>query len=1070
MVVSGYNSGGVAPQFEDLASLKATMRSKCDTLNEFRVKRTQIGTAGAVELEMAGGLTITDPTKAGQTWVAQISAYAEDVILTLVWEDLAGTQTTSTLTLTDANETAFDPAITTGYKAISGSLSVENPNGVTVKVGVTGMATPVLIIAAGTSTTNLLTALTGTSIETAVQAGYHECGLTGKTGATETGLAPQKTYAFKIAIDGGSVTEYYFPTNTAAVTFDALIALLHASKKVADDTVFSGAVFSIEGGDLRCTSALRTATSAIAITAGTTAPHTDLLGALTGFTSVDTAVETAYMECGLTGKSASTDTGLTPNAYYSFKVNLQGAGAVEYYITTNTVAVTYGALITLLNAAKKVSDDTAISGCTFTLTGGDIRCTSSNTGATSAVALTAGDSEGYINLLGASGLNCTPDAAAYLAYQECGLTDKVSENLTGLVASSQYYFKVAIDGAAAGEYNITTGTDLSFTTIVGLMNTAMGEDDATWSLTGGDLRCTSDAVTDAAAIALTAGTTGDDLFAQLTGFSDFETAVIIGHQEFGLSGKTEGGATGLTAVQRYYYKINIDGAGLNEEYIDVTAGSTLFSDIITLLNAGISGATFAISGGDLRCTSDATTSSAAIALSEATLTGTPLFTDGITGFSAFEAAVHIGHQEFGLSGKTGSSATGLSAVQRYYFKRNIDGAGAAEKYIDAVAGSTTYTSILVLLNAAIDGDAEFSLTGGDLRCTSTSGAITAGVVLTAGTSGTDFFGELTGFTDFETALYAEYQEFGLTGKVATALATGLAASTTYYYKLALNGGDVTEYYITTYGNIPTFGELINLLNLSKKVSDDTAITGVTFSLTSGDIRCTSASVLSTTSVAITGGQAVATAVNLGGEGALYVYEETDTEADRGKVVCGEYVTSAFTRKYFMGTLNETNSTTVSHCLEATYVAGVLTASTTYVNDFYRRGKWMRFEQVAGKYIAIGSYAKTHWGVIEEGTDVSHHSRFTVLTGSRAFFAGYKASANTAAIDVTITYTEYGSAVPKTYPMPQIPSSGIVMEDWHPIELAANSDFKITILGNASVLTMEAVIIEMINPHTFTTAS
>ncbi len=48
---------------------------------------------------------------------------------------------------------------------------------------------------------------------------------------------------------------------------------------------------------------------------------------------------------------------------------------------------------------------------------------------------------------------------------------------------------------------------------------------ATFSIVGGDLRCTSDAIDGVSTIALAAGTSGADLFATLTGFSAFDTAV-----------------------------------------------------------------------------------------------------------------------------------------------------------------------------------------------------------------------------------------------------------------------------------------------------------------------------------------------------------------------------------------------------------------------------------------------------------------------------------------------------------------------------------------------------------------
>lgn len=108
-------------------------------------------------------------------------------------------------------------------------------------------------------------------------------------------------------------------------------------------------------------------------------------------------------------------------------------------------------------------------------------------------------------------------------YQECGLSGKLNTTSSGLTASTTYYYKVTIDGGTETEYNITTGTDVTFQAIIELMNDeSIG---CTFEIIDGDLRCTSDSLTDNSAIALGAGTSGTDLFATLTDFSAFETAV-----------------------------------------------------------------------------------------------------------------------------------------------------------------------------------------------------------------------------------------------------------------------------------------------------------------------------------------------------------------------------------------------------------------------------------------------------------------------------------------------------------------------------------------------------------------
>ena len=110
-----------------------------------------------------------------------------------------------------------------------------------------------------------------------------------------------------------------------------------------------------------------------------------------------------------------------------------------------------------------------------------------------------------------------------VGYQEFGLSGKALNTATGLSATTTYYLKVAIDGGAVTEYSITTASSLTFEYIIDLLNTAVRG--VTFSIEEGDLRCSSDTVGAASAIAITAGTTGTDLLATLTDFAAMETAV-----------------------------------------------------------------------------------------------------------------------------------------------------------------------------------------------------------------------------------------------------------------------------------------------------------------------------------------------------------------------------------------------------------------------------------------------------------------------------------------------------------------------------------------------------------------
>jgi hypothetical protein len=116
----------------------------------------------------------------------------------------------------------------------------------------------------------------------------------------------------------------------------------------------------------------------------------------------------------------------------------------------------------------------------------------------------------------------SPDEIVFQGYQECGLSGASDESETGLAAVA-YYYKIAINDSAITEYTITATADGTFSAIITLMNAQ--NTGATWSLVDGDLRCTSDAVAGVSSISLSAGTTGADLFATLTGWTAFDTAV-----------------------------------------------------------------------------------------------------------------------------------------------------------------------------------------------------------------------------------------------------------------------------------------------------------------------------------------------------------------------------------------------------------------------------------------------------------------------------------------------------------------------------------------------------------------
>ena len=108
------------------------------------------------------------------------------------------------------------------------------------------------------------------------EAGYQEVGLSGITPNTNSGLTASTTYYFKIAVDGGSVYEVAFTTDSSNTNFGGKNGILSKIQNILDTQYYTeGNLFEkrvtvgIVDGDIRFTSGSHLSTSAIALTAGT---------------------------------------------------------------------------------------------------------------------------------------------------------------------------------------------------------------------------------------------------------------------------------------------------------------------------------------------------------------------------------------------------------------------------------------------------------------------------------------------------------------------------------------------------------------------------------------------------------------------------------------------------------------------------------------------------------------------------------------------------------------------------------------------------------------------------------
>ena len=130
----------------------------------------------------------------------------------------------------------------------------------------------------------------------------------------------------------------------------------------------------------------------------------------------------------------------------------------------------------------------------------------------------------YGSAFGSAGSDAKGDITLQTkGYQEGGLVGKQGSSLTGLVASTAYQYGVNEDGAGNTNYTFSTGTNLTWTAVLALMNAQSGAK-CLFELVDGDIRCSSLIFGATSAIEMSAGGGGNDLFATLTGWAE-ETAV-----------------------------------------------------------------------------------------------------------------------------------------------------------------------------------------------------------------------------------------------------------------------------------------------------------------------------------------------------------------------------------------------------------------------------------------------------------------------------------------------------------------------------------------------------------------
>jgi hypothetical protein len=220
---------------------------------------------------------------------------------------------------------------------------------------------------------------------------------TNKTSGSTTGLTNGNSYYFKVAKDGGAATEYTIVA-TSGMTYGQLVAAMQAAVLSAGLTVLFDADGSPVSGRIRVQSNTNGATSAIALTAGTTGD--DLWGTLDVGGSNDTAV------AGSAGMVATSNYSVAVNSYTG-RIRITSASATPGVTSIILIAATSigGSLATLLTGINAGNAGEAAVGATCAVNGttGRIRITSSTTGVLSSIAITEGTGADNAHLVALAG-------------------------------------------------------------------------------------------------------------------------------------------------------------------------------------------------------------------------------------------------------------------------------------------------------------------------------------------------------------------------------------------------------------------------------------------------------------------------------------------------------------------------------------------------------------------------------------------------------------------------------------------------------------------------------------------
>ena len=368
------------------------------------------------------------------------------------------------------------------------------------------------------------------------------------------------------------------------------------------------------------------------------------------------------------------------------------------------------------------------------------------------------DTAGYqtvrfaVDLTGASATGLTNDATQGVQTVTSDVAVAATDVAILAASAGTYYFKVDTDGAGVVEYSIVTTADTTYAQVAALLQAAWGLGTVTFNDANDQFIFVSSTYGATSSVAVTAGTTGTDVFAQIvtdgapTSFT-YDAAVA-----------------GVDGTATYTASINVDGGAIP---ISVTGwDNQTVTDLLATLNgaSNLNGAATAslTSSGDIVVTSATTGTSSTVVITDtdlfSSLTNYTLIGSAHTGTTTTYAVdIYIDGTVHHVSVVGNDAQTFTTLVSEI----NADLPGA---YAAIVGSTITITSPSSPGSVYISGDQLFLRTTGFYNYNSPVAGVSGTYTVTVTVNGVDHAVSVTGsaantFTNLLTEINTDLNTF-----------------------------------------------------------------------------------------------------------------------------------------------------------------------------------------------------------------------------------------------------------------------------------------------------------------------